>query len=129
VKKLALISIGLLLALLSYGQKTGARTKPEPVYDMNDVDTQPMYPGGLVALAQFFKNNLHLPADSNNTDPELSFIVEKNGQVLNLKVVRSGKNYEDAAKELQRQMPNWSPGKKNGKAVKVRYHIAPHLSK
>ena len=131
MKKFALISIEILMALLSYGQKTGPRPqpRPEPVYDMSDVDTQPMYPGGLTALAQFFKTNLHLPVDSNGTDPELSFIVEKNGQVLNMRVKLKGKDYDDAAKELQRQMPNWSPGKKDGKAVKVRYHISPHLSK
>lgn len=54
----------------------------------------------------------------------LEFVIEKDGSVSNLRVAESAsKDFDDEAKRVGRLMPNWIPGKLNGKAVRSRVRI------
>ena len=51
-------------------------------------------------------------------------IVEKNGSISNVKVVRSVHPLLDAeAMRVVNSMPKWTPGKRDGKPVRVKFNI------
>lgn len=93
-----------------------------PVFDK---DHQPKFPGGENALAQFIGKNLRYPAFAKENGIKglvtLSFIVEKDGSISDIQVVRSP--YEDLTREAERivrLMPNWNPGIQNGIIERMR---------
>ena len=53
-----------------------------------------------------------------------SFIVEKNGKVSNIEIVRGlGYGCDEEVIRLLKMMPVWKPGKKDGKPVRVKLSI------
>ncbi len=77
-------------------------------------------------MAAFIKKNLKYPkfAEENGIQGRvtLSFIVEKDGSITNIEVMRSPA--EDLSQEAIRvveMMPKWKPGKKGGKIVSGKY--------
>lgn len=92
------------------------------------VDVMPEYPGGMDDLSYFFFTHLKYPDDAKKNKIEgtvfISFIVDEVGRVKNVKVVKGV--YPSLDKEAVRvasQMPNWTPGKHNGKNVKVQFNL------
>lgn len=52
------------------------------------------------------------------------FVVNKDGSIVDIQVVKSIDRYLDAeAVRVIKSMPNWKPGKMNGKAVRVKYTL------
>ncbi len=90
------------------------------------VDIQPQFPGGDNAKMDFLKQNIHYPStDTLKGIVYVNFVVNENGQVTDAKVVRSVKGaplFDKEALRVIRMMPNWIPGKMNGKTVKVSYN-------
>ncbi|MFN4235575.1 MAG: energy transducer TonB [Bacteroidia bacterium] len=98
----------------------------EEVY--SKVDVMPEYPGGMDDLSYFFYTHLKYPEDAKKDKIEgtvfISFIVDEVGRVKNVKVVKGV--YPSLDKEAIRvasQMPKWTPGKHNGKNVKVQFNL------
>lgn len=101
-------------------------TDTKKVYDI--VEQMPSYPGGRSAMLSFFSNNLVYPEAAQKRGVQgivtISFVVEPDGSLTNLKVLRSVD--PDLAKEALRvvkMMPRWQPGKKDGKSVRVKYTL------
>jgi len=88
------------------------------------VEINPIYPGGDKALSEYLDNNKY-PANANEKHIQgkvyLNFVINKEGKVTNINVLKSSKNPElDAeAIRLVRQMPTWTPGKEKGLPVSV----------
>jgi protein TonB len=89
------------------------------------VDIQPTYPGGYDSLMNFIRTHLHYPKVAVENKMEgtvyVSFIIEKNGEISNGKIVK-GIGYpcdEEAVRVIMLQ-PAWIPGKEKGKTVRVR---------
>jgi periplasmic protein TonB len=54
----------------------------------------------------------------------VAFIVEPDGRLTNLEVIRSlGFGCDEEATRVIRAMPAWRPGKQSGRAVRVRYNL------
>jgi protein TonB len=50
--------------------------------------------------------------------------VNENGDIADVKVARGiGYGCDEEAMRVVRSMPNWRPGKQNGKAVRVSYSL------
>lgn len=93
------------------------------VYDI--VEQMPEYPGGLTALMNYLRVNIRYPATAQKAGIEgrviVSFIVEPNGSVSNVEIVRSvDTDLDQEALRVVRQMPKWNPGKRAGIPVRVR---------
>lgn len=92
------------------------------------VEQMPVFPGGEEALREFIANNLVYPAEAAKQKIEgrvfVTFIVSKTGQVKETKIAR-GVNHllDEAAMEVVRKMPQWTPGTQKGEAVDVHYTI------
>lgn len=92
------------------------------------VDEMPEFPGGADALMQFVASGIKYPEDAVEAGKEgrvfVSFVVEKDGLVSNVKVLR-GVCYsiDEEASRVVRGMPRWKPGMKDGKPARVSYQI------
>ena len=54
----------------------------------------------------------------------VSFVVEKDGHITDVKVVRSvDPSLDKEAARVVKSMPSWIPGKQNGSAVRVKYNV------
>jgi len=96
------------------------------VYDM--VEKMPEFPEGNNGLLKHINKNLKYPplAVENNIQGivYVSFIVEKDGKISDIKVLRSIN--DDLSAEAIRvisKLPKWIPGEMNGKTVRVRYNL------
>ena len=93
-------------------------------YDV--VEEMPQYPGGIEAMMTFLRDNLKYPAELAEQNIQgrviVQFVVDKDGNVTNPTVKRSVDPQLDAeALRVVKAMPKWTPGKKNGQAVSVKY--------
>ncbi|MBM6991805.1 MAG: energy transducer TonB [Prevotella sp.] len=103
--------------------------KPEvenKVFDV--VEQMPSFPGGNSALMQYLSNNIKYPvvAQENGVQGRVvvSFVVERDGSITDVRVVRSvDPSLDREATRVVKAMPNWIPGKQNGSAVRVKYNV------
>jgi hypothetical protein len=104
------------------GQASGKTIDKSPSVVNNDDDlTMPEFPGGIEAFGQYVNENVNVPDGAHGSfEIYVSFIVEKDGSVSTVKVSK-GEN-QRLNKEVVRVIQlsqKWSPGKKEGKPVKV----------
>ncbi len=108
--------------------------QPEPpkheeenkVFDV--VEQMPSFPGGNQALMEYLSKNVKYPvvAQENGVQGRVvvSFVVERDGSITDVKVVKSvDPSLDREASRLVSGMPKWIPGKQNGSAVRVKYNV------
>lgn len=96
------------------------------VYDV--VEQQPSFPGGQGAMFSWLSQNIRYPAAAQRNGIQgrvmVSFVVEKNGSVSDVRVLKSvDPLLDNEAVRVVKAMPKWSPGKLNGQAVRVKYTL------
>ena len=102
--------------------------------DENDIcyivaDEMPEFPGGQQALFTYLSETVKYPAvavkDKLQGRVICQFVVEKDGSITDVKVVRSSgaNSLDQEAVRVIRSMPNWKPGKHRGKTVRVKYTV------
>ena len=96
------------------------------VYEFDYVDEQPQFPGGESALINFVNKTRQYPYHAYHNKVQgrvlCSFIVGKDGKILNAKVIR-GAGDETLNREALRvikEMPKWNVGKVDGTPVATR---------
>jgi TonB family protein len=92
------------------------------------VEDLPEYIGGNQKMHEFIGNNLNYPADAKQNFIQgivyISFVVEKDGTVSNVKVARGiGHGCDEEAIRVVSSMPAWKPGKQKGKPVRVKFNL------
>lgn len=91
-------------------------------------EVMPEFPGGDKALMDYLKTNIKYPALAIENKiigkVILSFVVNKDGNISDIKIRRSvGGGLDEAAIKVVKSMPPWKPGRQNGKAVSVMYNL------
>lgn len=103
--------------------------KPEVATKVFDVvEEMPSFPGGQGALIQYLSSNIKYPvvAQENGVQGRVivSFVVERDGSISDVKVARSvDPSLDREAQRVVKSMPRWSPGKQNGSTVRVKYTV------
>jgi TonB family protein len=92
------------------------------------VEEVPSFPGGEQALKKFLSDNIQYPllAKENGIQGTVyaSFLVDKNGRIGNIKIIRGiGGGCDEEALRVLKKMPDWIPGKQNGKSVRVLFNL------
>jgi periplasmic protein TonB len=94
------------------------------------VEQRAEFPGGEQELMNYLSKNIKYPAMEADNGISgrcvLNFIVEKDGSITNVKVVRGVPNGPGLDKEAMRvvsSMPKWKPGKQNGRAIRMYYNL------
>jgi protein TonB len=108
--------------------------QPEPpkheeeskVFDV--VEQMPSFPGGNGALLEYLATHVKYPvvAQENGVQGRVivSFVVERDGSITDVRVVRSvDPSLDSEAARVVSSMPRWTPGKQNGSAVRVKYNV------
>ena len=118
--------------------------EPEPVFGRYDpvvempnrsedeifksVEQMPQFPGGDAALIKYLDSHIQYPPEAakNNIQGRviLQFVVDKTGEIGEVKVVRSGdKDLDEEAVRIVKTLPKFIPGRQNGQAVAVWYTL------
>ena len=92
------------------------------------VEVMPQYPGGPQALFEFLSKTIRYPVEAHKAGIEgrvlATFVVKKDGSISDAQVVKSVDPQLDAeAIRVINAMPNWEPGRQNGKPVNVKYTV------
>ncbi|MBN2727714.1 MAG: energy transducer TonB [Bacteroidales bacterium] len=92
------------------------------------VDQMPEFSSGQKGLGDYIRGNLSYPREALDAKVEgiviASFIVEKDGSISNIGIVKGlGHGCDEEVVRLIKMMPNWTPGQKDGKAVRVKLTI------
>lgn len=95
-------------------------------YDGPILEEPPAFPGGDPALFSYLKKNVLYPESVKEIGGKglvgVSFIIDKEGYVTGVKIIR-GCGYTELNNEAMRvikNLPQWTPGKQQGRPVKVR---------
>ena len=119
---LSVLAIMLMSNTIVMAQET--KDADNKIYDTPEV--MPEYPGGIQALMSFIGENVEYPADALEKNLSgkayVSFVVEKDGRVSEAKVLKGVcESIDNEALRVVKAMPKWTPGKMDGKNVRVKY--------
>jgi len=89
-----------------------------------EADTMPFFPGGERAGLMYVAKNIRYPAEANKARMQgqvvVQFVVAEDGKLTHISILRSGgKVLDKEALRVIKSMPNWIPGKHQGKPVAV----------
>lgn len=92
------------------------------------VEQMPVFKGGENEMMSFLSKNVKYPVAAKERGMQgkvfVSFVVNETGAISDAKVMRGVAPELDAeALYAIRKMPDWTPGKQNGRNVKVQYNL------
>jgi protein TonB len=94
----------------------------DPARIFTSVEVEPTPSGGIGKLHEYILKNER--AGDNEGKVRVSFIVEKGGNLSEIKIEQSlSKSADEEAIRLVSQMPKWNPGIQGGHPVRVKYSI------
>lgn len=92
------------------------------------VEQNPEFIGGYEAMLKYLRENIHYPAAAQQSKIQgttfVQFVISKTGKISKVKILRGiGGGCDEEAIRVVREMPDWIPGRNNGKAVTVMFQI------
>ena len=92
------------------------------------VEEMPQFPGGPSAMFEYMNKNLKYPEEAKTSGVQgrvlVTFIIERDGSLSNVKVVKSvSPSLDKEAIRVVSSMPKWIPGKQYRSAVRVKYTV------
>ena len=120
------VALMTLVLLFSFMTSTAQTKKNNMVYDV--VEVMPQFPGGQIAMMKYIMENMKYPEQAMKEGIQgrvtVRFIVEKDGSISDVKPVLSVHPLlNKEAVRVVKSMPKWTPGKQNGKPVRVRFNL------
>jgi len=106
--------------------KQEIQTQEKEVFTV--VEKMPRFPGGDEARIKYMVENIHYPEAARKNGIKgtvyISFIVEKDGKISTVKVIRGiGGGCDEEAFRVIQNMPDWEPGKQKGEPVRTILNI------
>lgn len=112
--------------------------KPEVTEEGTDllfqsVEIDPAPPGGMATFMRYVGANYDYPQEAIdagvNGQVQLTFVVEKDGSLTDLKIIKDlGYGTGEAAVRVLQSSSKWSPGIQNGRTVRVAYTLPIRLN-
>jgi len=101
---------------------------PNKVYNFEAVEVQASYPDGINEFRKFVNNAFVYPSGAIEAGVkgtiELSFVIDKNGNLTDITVVRDlSHGTGEAAIKALKKSKKWNPAVQNGRTVPVRYSL------
>ena len=120
------VALMMLVLLFSFTTSMAQTKKNNMVYDV--VEVMPQFPGGQTAMLKYIMENIKYPKQIMEEGIQgrvtVRFIVEKDGSISDVKPILSVHPLlNKEAVRVVKSMPKWSPGKHNGKPVRVRFNL------
>lgn len=107
-------------------QVTGSKVEQNPKTEALQVaEVMPEYPGGKEAMFSYMVESMKYPKSAEKESKEgkvfVSFVIDKSGKVVDVEVAKGFDAQCDAeALRVVKEMPDWTPGKQEGKNVAVK---------
>ncbi|QEC77133.1 M56 family metallopeptidase [Mucilaginibacter ginsenosidivorax] len=106
--------------------KSLADTTSDDVF--SSVETLPEFPGGIGAFGKFIASNIRYPATAREQHIQgkaiCTFIVEKDGSLSNIKVVRGvSPDIDEESIRVLKLSPTWKAGIQNHHKVRTRFSV------
>lgn len=100
--------------------------KNEPVYTV--VEVMPGFPGGKDELIKYLSSNIQYPESAKKNGIQgtsfISFTVMKDGSIDDVALLRGfNEACDNEALRVVKEMPDWEPGKQDGKHVNTKFNI------
>lgn len=120
------VALMMLVLLFSFTTSTAQTKKNDMVFDV--VEVMPQFPGGQIAMLKYIMENMKYPEQAMKEGIQgrvaVRFIVEKDGSISDVKPILSVHPLlNKEAVRVVESMPKWTPGKQNGKPVRVRFNL------
>ncbi|MBA3970549.1 MAG: TonB family protein, partial [Bacteroidetes bacterium] len=94
------------------------------------VEQMPTFPGGEAAMMKYIQQNVSYPQMEKEGQIQgtcyVTFVVEKDGSITDVKVLRGvsgGPGCDKEAMRVVKSMPAWKAGKQNGREVRVQFNL------
>ncbi|MBC5994757.1 energy transducer TonB [Pontibacter cellulosilyticus] len=92
------------------------------------VEEMPEFKGGEKAMMNYIGKKINYPSAAQRENIQglvvVTFVVAPNGEIRDAEVLKGlGYGTDEEALRVVRGMPNWKPGKQNGRPVAVRYTL------
>ena len=113
------------VVVVGYG---GGEEASDEVPVFRVVEEMPEFPGGMGECLKFLGKNIKYPVEAQKAGVQgkviVQFVVEKDGNIANPKVVRSiDPDLDGEAIRVISIMPKWKPGMQKGQPVRVKYTV------
>ena len=123
-----LLTILSCMAFIAYASPNEIDNEPNDQKIYPSAEQQPTFPGGDAALMRYLRSHINYPPEAGENDIQgkvvVQFVVEKNGDVGEVKVVRSSnKELDQEAIRVTKSLPPFNPGLQDGQPVRVWYTI------
>lgn len=120
------VALMMLVLFFSFTTSTAQTKKNDMVFDV--VEVMPQYPGGQIAMLKYLMENIKYPEQAMKEGIQgrvtVRFIVEKDGSISDVRPILSVHPLlNKEAVRVVESMPKWTPGKHNGKPVRVRFNV------
>jgi protein TonB len=121
------------MALLTFNASAQKKAKADPNQVYTAVEQSAEFPGGQNKFASFLAKTIHYPAAARKSNVQgkvfVTFVVEKDGSLDQLKVVRGiGAGCDQEAVRALAASPKWKPGKQDGRVVRQQYTVPINFS-
>ena len=92
------------------------------------VEEMPSFPGGEAKLFEYL-SKIKYPAIARENGISgrvyVTFVVDKDGKIKDAKLLRGiGGGCDEEALRVVKSMPDWKPGRQNGRNVTVQYNLS-----
>lgn len=109
-------------------RETDISQSDDKEYSMGVIGQKPEFPGGESALYDYLSSHINYPAQAAEEGVQgrviVQFTITKTGKIENVSVVRGRHPALDKeALRVVKSMPNWTPGRKDGRAVNVQHTL------
>ncbi|WDF57011.1 energy transducer TonB [Mucilaginibacter sp. KACC 22063] len=106
------------------GTPGGTGTAPSDNTPLLIAEVSPEPVGGMAAWSKFLQKNLRYPDTEVQGRVFLTFVVERDGSLSNIKVVKGvSPEIDNEAVRVLKMAPKWNPGKQAGQPVRVQFNI------
>lgn len=113
---------------ICFAQESESSNKSDGPFTI--VEEMPSFKGGDAAMIRFIQKNVKYPQLEKESGISgtcyVTFIVEKNGKLGEIKILRGvsgGPGLDKEALRVVKKMPKWKPGRQNGKKIRVQYNL------
>jgi protein TonB len=109
--------------------KTPTESTEEGTTNVNMVDVMPVYPGGMEAFYREVGRKYRIPEAASEMVAKVyvSFVIEKDGTMTNIQILRDPNQSlglgKEALRVLKSMKAQWKPGIKDGKPVRTAYNL------
>ncbi len=134
LKKYLLFILSMIIPFVTLCQESskGQNTDTTKILEspLTIAENMPKFKGGEIEMIKFIQKNLQYPKKEKEEGITgtcyVTFIVEKDGSLSNIKILRGITSCEACNKEALKVvsiMPNWIPGNHKGRNVRCAYNL------